>query len=227
MIERLTAQTRPARQNLKREAETYLRDLIHSGELKPGQRLDQDGIAAELGFSRLPVREALITLEAEGLVENFARRGAFVAHIEPDDIQDHYRMYGAISGIAAARVAETRSDDLVAQLEQLNNEMRDAADGAEYDRLNFHFHRTINRAGGSRRLLAVLRILSSSMPTDYFQHNTDGDYHRQTIDEHDSILRAIRDRDPEAATRHLEVHFAHTGEQAVRLLRTAGFWDRD
>ena len=63
------------RPNLKQEAAQHVRDMIFSASVRPRERLDQDKIAEQLGISRLPVREALITLEAEGLVENIARRG--------------------------------------------------------------------------------------------------------------------------------------------------------
>lgn len=228
MIDDLLAPRKPKRENLKREAETYLRDLIHSGELKRGERLDQDKIAADLGFSRLPVREAIITLESEGLIENIARRGAFVAHIEKDDILDHYRMYGLVSSIAAARVAELKPPELIERLEIINQQMREATEPARHDLLNFAFHQAINKGGGSRRLIAVLKTLSASMPSNYFQHNTEWEYKHQAIEEHDRVVEAIRNGDPKEAAEQMQLHFAHTGNQAVRMLENAGFWsDRE
>ena len=81
---------RRSRPTLKDEAAQYVRDRILTGVRKPGMKIDQDAVADDLGARRLPVREALIALEAEGLVETIARRGLYVAALSPSDIRDHY-----------------------------------------------------------------------------------------------------------------------------------------
>lgn len=214
------------RPNLKQEVAQHIRDQILSGRARPGDRIDQESIAAELGLSRLPVREALITLEAEGLVENVARRGSFVAALEPDDISDHFEMYGLLSGLAAGRVASLSESrpDILTQLEEINAQMRASTDPAEHDRLNFTFHQTINKAGTSRRLRAVLRMLAHNMPTNFFVTNTEWAWKERALDEHDLIVAALRSRDERAASQAVEQHFRHTGAQAVHLLNEAGFW---
>ena len=72
----------PRRRNLSEDVAEYIREGIMSGALRPGTRIDQDAIAADLGVSRLPVREALISLDKEGLINTIPRRGAFVARME-------------------------------------------------------------------------------------------------------------------------------------------------
>lgn len=211
------------RPNLKQDVAQHLRDQILSGTLKPGNKIDQDAVAEALGVSRLPVREALITLEAEGLVENVARRGAFVAALEPGDIRDHYEMYGLLSGLAAQRAAHALDEDALKALDETINEMNRTDDPREKDRLNFEFHRIINRAGQSRRLGAALRMLSVSMPTHFFEFNVQ--FERRSEEEHRIILDALRAQDGDSAARALAEHFRHVGEQAVGMLRTAGYWD--
>lgn len=214
------------RPNLKDEVARYVRDLILSGSVGAGQRLDQDAIADELGVSRLPVREALITLEAEGLVDNIARRGSYVASLAPTDISDHFEMYGLLSGLAAARAATASPPGMIERLEQIVAEMRDNTDPREHDRLNFAFHQAINKAGASRRLVAVLRILSGNMPTHFFEHHTDDEFRTEALKEHDVILTALRNGDGQAASAAMAAHFTHTGNEAVRMLRESGFWER-
>lgn len=216
---------RLTRHNLKQEAAQHIRDLIFSGALHPGERLDQDRLADQLGVSKLPIREALITLEAEGMVTNIARRGSFVARLEPEDIVDHFEMYGSISGMAASRVAHGADRTaLVAELRQVAAQMRDTPDSETHDRLNFRFHRIINKAGGSRRLISVLRILSDNMPSQFFTSNHEWEFRDRAFAEHDAIVDAIEAGDGERASAALVEHFAHTGEQAVRMLRSVGFW---
>ncbi|HEY0246789.1 MAG TPA: GntR family transcriptional regulator [Gryllotalpicola sp.] len=220
----LSVSARPHRQSLKQEAANYIRDLIFSGTLHAGERIDQDGIADALDVSRLPIREALITLEAEGMVTNVARRGAFVARLGQEDILDHFRMYGLLNGIAAQRIAEHGAPETVAQLADISQQMRDTDDPNQHDQLNFAFHRVINRAGGSRRLISVLRILSNNMPSHFFESNAEWEFREQTFDEHDEIVERIRTGDGPGAAGALAQHFVHTGEQAVRTLESVGFW---
>lgn len=224
-----TPQTRPHRKTLKREAADYIRNLIFSGKVHAGERIDQDGIAAALDVSRIPVREALISLESEGMVRNIARRGAFVARLEREDIRDHFRMYGLLNGLAARHVAERVDPELdvealVEKLGSLSHEMRDSTDPSEHDRLNFAFHREINRAGGSRRLISVLRILSDNMPSQFFESISEWEFAGHTFDEHDNIVRLITVGDGSGVASALEQHFMHTGEQAIRTLEASGFW---
>jgi DNA-binding GntR family transcriptional regulator len=218
------SRARRRRLSLKQEAANYIRDLIFSGTVHAGERLDQDGIAAALDVSRLPIREALITLEAEGMVTNVVRRGAFVAALEPEDILDHFRMYGLLSGIAAERVAEQQPAGVVERLTALMQQMRASVDPAQHDELNFLFHKTINRAGGSRRLISVLRILANNMPSNFFESNTEWEFREQTFAEHEQIVAHIREGRGKAAAEALAEHFVHTGQQAVRHLEAVGFW---
>jgi len=219
---------RGPRTNLKDEVAQHVRDLILSGTVHAGERIDQDDIAEKVGVSRLPVREALIMLEAEGLVVNIARRGAFVAPLSPDDISDHFEMYGLLAGLAAARVARSdKQPELLATLEDIQRRMRAARDGDELDELNFAFHQAINRAGTSRRLRSVLRMLSNNMPTHFFSRSVERDWQERALDEHEVIIAALRARDDTLASQATAEHFRHTAEQAIHLLQEQGFWSDD
>src|SRR5690348_2242004 len=100
----------------KDAAAAYLREQILTGRLTPGTRVDQDEISEALGMSRLPVREALIELAHESLIDAVPRRGAFVAPLERTDILDHYRIFGLIAGLAASRAASALTDAQLVQL---------------------------------------------------------------------------------------------------------------
>lgn len=218
---------RPHRANLNQEVAQHIRDLILSGEARPGTKIDQDQVAENLGVSRLPVREALITLEAEGVIANVPRRGSYVAQLEPDDFKDHYEMFGHLSGMAAARAATIKDPSLIAKLRAINADMRKSTIPADRDALNVEFHRLINKAGSSRRLRSVLRILSNSMPTSFFAQQPEWEWKKDTLDEHDAIVDAIEAGDSAAADNAVAVHFHNTGEQAVRMLQDSGFWNAD
>lgn len=220
-------QPRPAgagRPNLKQVVAQYVRDEILSGRLRSGQRIDQDLVAEVTGVSRLPVREALITLEAEGLVSNVARRGSYVAELRPEDILDHYEMFGLVSGLAARRAATTIDEASLKRLHDLNEQMTASSDPADHDRFNYQFHQLINRNASSGRLLAVLRTLSNSMPTHFYEHDVASSRKDTSVVEHRDIIDALTKRDGDRAAQAMAEHFRSTGEQAVAMLRSVGFW---
>lgn len=215
-------QRRP-RRNLKDEVAIYIREQIFSGAFKPGQKIDQDRVAQEFGVSKLPVREALIALESEGLVDNLARRGAFVAQLTPEDVADHYAIFGMLVALAHERASERITDAQVSVLEQILERMEATRDLAEQEALNDDFHRMVNQIGGSRRLKSVLRVLAQGIPRGFFEFTPD--WSEQAMRDHRSILKALREHDGEAAARQARQHLADGGRAAVAMLRATGFWD--
>lgn len=213
----------PALSSLKDIAAAAIRERIFSGDLKPGSKVDQDALAAELGMSKLPVREALISLDSEGLINSIARRGAFVAELTRDDIRDHYQIFGTVAGLAAQRAATSLTDEQLDELTRLLKEMESVDDPVAQERLNHEFHRLINLAGQSRRLTSVLGLLSKSLPSHFYE------FHTQWADtarkDHRRILRALKRRDAEAASKAMSDHLRRGADHAVAFLESTGFWD--
>lgn len=212
----------PASAVLKQRAAAEIRRQIFAGEMKPGTKVDQDGIAERLGISKLPVREALIALDGEGVIQTIPRRGAFVAALAREDIRDHYWMLGVISGLAAERAASQLSDDEIAELADIAQRMEAADPPAPKEELNFCFHRLINRAAGSRRLIAELKLLSSAIPTGFYESHPD--WIASALRDHREILDALTSRASGMARTLTEAHFLRGGNQAVVLLDDRGFW---
>lgn len=198
-----------------------LRRQILGGEMKPGERIDQDQIAAQYGVSRLPVREALIALAQEGLVQTLPRRGTYVADLSPEDVLDQYELYGLVSGLAAARAAERLDDEAIARLRVAHEEFVNAKDSAGRERWNEEFHRIINTAAGSR-LRSMIRLISRSLPTNHYKFASG--WSKLSARHHDKVLRAIERRDPAAARAAMEEHLVAGGEEAVIVLEKMGFW---
>jgi DNA-binding GntR family transcriptional regulator len=211
--------------SLKDAAAAYLREQILTGKLKPGTKIDQDEISEALGMSRLPVREALIELAQESLVDAVPRRGAFVARLERADIIDHYRIFGLIAGLAGSRAASALTEGQLVELRRVNDAFVAASDPEGKAHWNHEFHKMINRAGGSRRLASVLGLLSRSLPVRYFEfvpHWAD-----ISAGHHERILAALEARDAHEAQRLLEQHVAESGDLAVEILQEMGYWDRE
>jgi DNA-binding GntR family transcriptional regulator len=208
---------------LKDVAAVYLREQILTGRLVPGTKVEQERISEELGISRLPVREALIELAQEGLIEAVPRRGAFVARLEREDIVDHYRIFGQVAGLAASRAAGCLDADQLALLRQMNASFGAATDPREQAHWNHEFHQLINRAGGSRRLRSVLALFSRSLPVRYFDFAPQ--WARTSVQDHARIIDALESRDAYEVQRMVEHHLAGSGALAVQILQDMGYWD--
>jgi DNA-binding GntR family transcriptional regulator len=210
--------------SLKDAAAAYLREQILTGKLTPGTKIDQDEVSAALGMSRLPVREALIELAQESLIDAVPRRGAFVARLERADIIDHYRIFGLIAGLAASRAATALTDEQLVELRAINDAFVAATDPDDKAKWNHDFHRLINQAGGSRRLVSVLGLLSRSLPVHYFEFVPD--WAEISAGHHARILSALEARDAHEAQRIMEHHLAESGDHAVEILQEMGYWGR-
>lgn len=202
-----------------------IRRRVFSARILPGQRVDQDGLAREMGVSRVPVREALIALHEEGIIENVAHRGAFVAELSRDDVLDHYRLLGMVSGLAAGRAAAAVTPADRSALEGLLAEMERVfatGDSAEAERLNFRFHQRIHRMARSRRLLSVLATLARTIPTEFYE--THSQWPAKAHQDHLRIAAALAAGDGDRARLETEWHFTDGGARAVEYLDQLGFW---
>jgi len=210
--------------SLKDTAAAYLREQILTGKLRPGTKVDQDEVSVALGMSRVPVREALIELAQESLIDAVPRRGAYVAVLDRTDVIDHYRIFGLIAGLAGSRAATALTDDQLAELRRIHESFVAATEPEDKASWNHEFHKMINQAGGSRRLTSVLRLLSRSLPVRYFE------FVPQWADisarHHERILSALEARDAHEAQRMLEHHVAESGDLAVDILQEMGYFDR-
>src|SRR6201999_1561757 len=134
-----------------------LEEAILEGELKPGERLRAEALAQRFGTSRTPIREALLQLEAQGLVEVEPNRGAVVKAFDAADLRDLYEVRALLEPAAAARAATRISGAQIAELERLCD---DDAPVEEQIASNEAFHRTITAAAGSPRLSTAMRAAS-------------------------------------------------------------------
>ena len=185
-----------------------IRQFIQEGYFEPGQKLDQSEIAQLLNVSRSPVREALRTLAAEGLVNVFPHRGALVASLSLEELKEVFLMRGALEGLAARLgVAET-DDERVAQLQLILEKLNNCHDFGEWLKLNQSFHHTLYKATHTPRLLATIRQLRN-IATPYIRKYITTSEHRQAARRgHEQIMEACLQRDPllaqEATQRHIE-----------------------
>jgi DNA-binding GntR family transcriptional regulator len=198
----------------------YVRSRIFDGTLKPNQRVPQEAIAGALGVSRVPVREALIALEQHGLVASEPHRGTYVVPIRAVDIDDHYRMYGMIQGLAASRAVHYITEPVLDRLAALHEQMSASDDADVLWDLNHAFHSLINHTGGSARVRAVLRHLSLNFPRELYTLSPGSSPEADAG--HAKILAALRDRDGAAADAASREHVRLEGENIIAAVRSVG-----
>jgi DNA-binding GntR family transcriptional regulator len=208
------------RRTMSADVAEHIRSMIFDGRLKPEQRVPQDAIAAELGVSRLPVREALIALEADGLVASEPHRGTFVVPIRSEDIADHYRIYGMAQGLAATGAVRRITEPVLDRLEHLHEQMCASDDRDLLHDLNWEFHALINKTGGSRRTLSVLRQLSHNLPREVYDLPAAAS--PQANRGHARIIAALRAGDAAEADRANREHVEQEGDQVVAALKRKG-----
>jgi DNA-binding GntR family transcriptional regulator len=180
-----------------------LRELIVVGELAPGGPLRQRHLAARLGVSETPIREALRRLESEGLVRFDVHRGATVVEAEQGAIEENYQIRAALESLAASLAAERISDAELAELNELNSRMQATAeDDPQYGELNRRFHFSIYECARSPLLLTLMRLLWQSMPRGPRVQRP----HTTSIAQHTALLTALTKHDGDKASHLTRAH---------------------
>ena len=216
------------RRSVGHDVAEHIRQLILAGTLRPNEKIAQDEVAAELGVSRIPVREALLTLAADGVVVIEPYRGAFVAALERADIHDQFELYGLVHGFAASRATRVITDEQLAQLKDMHATFVETTDVDRLDELDWDFHRSINRIEDSGRLRAVLRTLttlSRNVPRSFFLEVPNAK--DAAIEAHSEILDGLEKRDGDRAAAACFAHLASEGQHVVEVMERNGFWDPD
>ncbi|WP_017626140.1 GntR family transcriptional regulator [Nocardiopsis chromatogenes] len=192
-------------------AYAFAKDAILTRRFAGGELVSEGDIAAGVGVSRTPVREALLRLQAEGLVRLYPKRGALVVPVSQDEIDDVVETRRLVEGHTAERAAAAPAEvrgPLAERLAELLAAMRSELEG---DRRAFvgadrRFHREIVAASGN----AILAGLYDSLRDRQLRMMEEGtrtvERMRRSVEEHQAILEAVRSGDPAAAREAVSVH---------------------
>lgn len=200
-----------------------LRDRILSNDLPEGYQLRQEAVAEEYSVSRMPVREALRQLEAQGLVVFHPHRGAVVSRLKPAEIEELYDLRALIETDLVRRAtplatpADHRASEAALEASEAIYEQRDVGRWGE---LNWRFHEALYRPANRDRSLAIARTLNFN--TDRYirlQLSLTGRSIERTKQEHRDLFEAYRTGDGEEAARHLHAHLVHARDALMNRLR--------
>lgn len=195
-----------------------LRRAIVSGRLRPGQRVAQEEVAARLGVSVAPVREALRTLEQEGQVTHLPRRGYFVTALQTEDLEEIYALRKLLEARAARQALASLDDVRMQRIEQAAGECAEAvqaADVAAELAANRRFHFAILESAGQRHTMRLIRLLWDSTEAYRALYYNSPAERRRSLDAHERIMSALRARDAERLVAELDAH----RERALAVLR--------
>ena len=196
-----------------------LKAEILAGERPPGARLRQVEIARAYGVSTTPVREALATLQRQGLVRLHPQRGAVVFLPSVDDLRHHYEIRAALEALAAAKAAERFEPEWAAPLDALLAQMRHDIEASEYVALNQRFHTTLYEHSGRAQLVAMIAALRDASSAYLHIYRAAEDFPAERLDvEHRAILAACMARDPERAAAATRAHLENTVEHVASRL---------
>jgi DNA-binding GntR family transcriptional regulator len=210
------------RPQLADEVAAHLRGLIMAGRMRPGERVRLEEVADQLGVSITPVREALLTLRGEDMVELEPRRGYVVAPLSKQDILDVFTVQGDIAGELAARAATRFTTEHLAALSTVDRRLARARRAPDVEALEFEFHRAVNRIAAARKLSWLLHTATRYTPARFL--SSDPGWRATMRADHEALLAAFAAADPEQSRATMRRHFADGADRLVKHLDDLGIW---
>ncbi|WP_294391470.1 GntR family transcriptional regulator [uncultured Sphingomonas sp.] len=192
------------------EAVTMLRRMILSGELAPGEPLREVALSEQFGTSRTPVREALRTLAAEGLVTLLPNRTVQVSHLDEQAASEVFTVLGALESLAARLACERMTPEQLEILSELQDDMAsyfESRDRPRYLEANRMIHELIVEASGNASLILAWRLLLPRAERARHVSTLDHERWGAAFEEHKNIHQALLDRDLPRVTDLMEAHF--------------------
>jgi len=176
---------------------SHVVNLLLTGKLRSGDRIDRNEIAQELGLSRVPIQEAVVQLEHDGILSTQYHRGAYVERFDESVVREHHEVYGLLSGVASARAAVDGGPRILDQLSMLIEAMRSNKESRAFQETAWQFRRVINDEYAGPRLQAAIRASQTFMPRGFWLAYLKN--HDEMLPFYEAESAAINRRDPDGA----------------------------
>jgi len=200
------------RRLLHEEVVDQLRDMIVQGGLAPETKLNERVLAAQLGISRTPLREAIKYLASEGLVELLPNRGAVVAPLRRAKVREIFTVLGSLEALAGELVCRNATDADIAEIRALHYQMvahHARGELAQYFRCNQQIHIRLVECAGNATLAQVYRGLNAHVRRARYMANLSRERWDKAVREHEEILDALSARDSARLQALLRDHLAN------------------
>jgi len=211
-----------ARTNLREAARDALRAMIINGQLPVGLPLRQDELAAQLGISRTPLREALHVLVGEGLVRMDPHRGAVVTKPTPKELMETYEIRETLEVLAGRLAARFSTPDQIAQLRGLHDSLADTADPDAWAEANGRFHVAVYSVTGKSQLIELIDMLRNRAKLYVRILAAESSPARRADDEHAEMIEALAANDEDAMEDVVRRHLRSTAAVVAPLLSDGG-----
>jgi DNA-binding GntR family transcriptional regulator len=176
---------------------SHVVNLVLTGKLRSGDRLDRNEIAEQLGLSRVPIQEAVVQLEHDGVLSTRYHRGAYVERFDEGVVREHHELYGVLNGIASARAATSRTPKVLDGLLTLLDALRAGKESRTFQETAWRYRKTVNDEYAGPRLQAAIRASQTLMPRTFWTAYQNS--HGELLRYYEAETVAISDRDPVAA----------------------------
>ncbi|HEY8344092.1 MAG TPA: GntR family transcriptional regulator [Bacillota bacterium] len=215
--------------SLSRLVYEQLRNDIYYGVLLPGSKVVVDRLSKEYGVSKIPIREAIQKLAAEGLVEVAPHKGAVVTVYSPRDVEEIYAVRSVLEPFATRLAAEKMSDSELQILEGLYQQMAEATEEKDYRRIpqiNHEFHQNLYKFSQNRWLYKILMDLWGRTRRSNAAFTFVKEHAERMFAEHQALMKALRERDAEAAEEAARTHVLSAKRGAIEYAEKWGGSER-
>ena len=205
-----------------------LRNDILSGLYPAGRRVGEAELAATVGVSRTPVREALGRLKADGLIELLPNQGARIPEWTISDLQEVYELRSIVESRAMGLACANASPDIIPELEALCDRMEQAVespggpDPSELTAANNEFHSLLLTQAGSERLISLTQSLTQLPLVIKTFHHYDAEALRRSMSHHREMVAALRAQDPDWGRSVMQAHILSARDVLLRAARASG-----
>ena len=202
-----------------------LREAILKGDLRPGERLMELQLAAKLGVSRTPIREAIRMLEQEGLADTIPRKGAEVARMTEKNMEDVLQIREALDELAVQVACDKMTDQ---QLENLTLAMKNfenaiqAGDLKKTAAYDVEFHDIIYESTDNPKLVTLLNNLREQIYRYRVEYLKEKENYPMLIKEHETIVAALKEKNKERVSDAMRCHIRNQAETVKNIIREQG-----
>ena len=199
-----------------------LREAILRGDLVPGERLMELQLAAKLGVSRTPIREAIRMLEQEGLAITIPRKGAIVAGMTEKDMQDVLEIREALEELSVQVACDKITEEEIAELQKNMKNFEHSLKSGDLKKMaqaDVEFHDVIYRATDNPKLISMLNNLREQMYRYRVEYLKNPQNHEQLLKEHEAIYKGIVEKDKDAVTEMIRKHISNQVAVVKHMIR--------
>lgn len=179
--------------NEREQVVGHVAQLILTGKLRSGDRLDRNDLAASLGVSRVPVQEAVAQLEHDGIVVTRYHRGAFIARFDAHVLLEHYYLFGVLNGLVSAGAAAEASQQTIDRLKELTAQLR----AENFHDIAWEYRQVLAERHAGPRLQAAIDAAQTFIPRTFWADHLHAG--RALLAHYENETNAIADGDPDAA----------------------------